>query len=152
MNAITAAAELARKFEGLYLRPYLCPAGIPTIGYGATYYEDGTHVRLTDAPITKDRAEALLEHMLLTVYAPAVSRLCPAADTPGRAGALIDFAYNLGVGNLSSSGLRRRVNAGQWDEAKLELLKWTRGGGRVLPGLVKRRAAEAEMMTIGDSQ
>jgi lysozyme len=60
--------------------------------------------------------------------------------------ALVDFTYNLGVGRLQTSTLRRVVNAGDWQGAKEQLMRWTRGGGRVLPGLVKRRAAEAALL------
>lgn len=146
MTAIELAAALARRFEGLYLRPYLCPAGVPTIGYGATYYEDGTLVTLADPPITRERAEALLLWMVRTVYLPAVMKLCPGIDSPERAAALIDFTFNLGSGNLKASTLRRKVNAGDWDSAKVELMKWVRAGGKVLLGLVKRRHAEAELI------
>ena len=66
-QAVGVAAALAKSFEGLYLTPYLCPAGVATIGYGATYYENGTRVQLTDPPITRARAEALLEWMVRTV-------------------------------------------------------------------------------------
>ena len=65
---------------------------------------------------------------------------------PRALGALTDFAYNLGVGRYRGSTLRRRVDAGDWDGAREELAKWTRGGGRVLPGLVRRRQAEAVLM------
>jgi len=146
MRAEDMAAALARRFEGLYLRPYLCPAGVPTIGYGAAYYEDGTPVRLTDPPITRARAEALLLHMVRTIYLPAVLRLCPSIDSPSRAAALADFAFNLGTGNLRASTLRKQVNAQDWDAARLELMKWVRAGGRVLRGLVIRRQAEGEML------
>ena len=73
--AILVSTALAQRFEGLYLSPYLCPAGVPTIGYGATYYEDGTRVTLLDAPITRERAVALLQWMVRTVYLPTVMRL-----------------------------------------------------------------------------
>lgn len=69
--AVKVAAALARMFEGLYLSPYLCPAGVATLGYGATYYEDGTRVQLSDPPITRERAEALLLWMIQTKYLPA---------------------------------------------------------------------------------
>ena len=146
MDAIQIAAALARRFEGLYLSPYLCPAGVPTIGYGATYYEDGTRVQLTDPPITRARAEVLLLWMVRTVYLPAVVKLCPAVDNPQRLAALIDFTFNLGAGQLKASTLRKRVNAGDWDAVPGELRKWTRGGGRVLRGLVIRREAEAALI------
>lgn len=144
-QAVAVAAALARRFEGFYSSPYLCPAGVPTIGYGATYYEDGSHVTLNDPPISRERADALLVWMVRTRYLPDVARLCPGADTPERLAALIDFAFNLGAGRLSASTLRRRVNKGRWEDVPVELRKWVKGGGRVLAGLVKRREAEAAL-------
>lgn len=146
MDAVEIAAALARRFEGLRLSPYLCPAGVPTIGFGSTFYEDGTRVQLTDPPITRERAEALLLWMVRKVYLPAVMRLCPGVDSPGRLAALIDFTFNLGQGKLKASTLRRRVNAGQWGQVPAELRKWVRGGGRVLRGLVTRREAEVALV------
>lgn len=145
-RAVEVAAALAARFEGLYLRPYLCPAGVPTIGLGATYYEDGTRVTLFDPPITKERAFELLLWMVRTVYLPAVLRLCPGVDSADRLAALIDFTFNLGAGNLRMSNLRRRVNAQQWPTACVEIRKWTRAGGRELRGLVLRREAEALLL------
>lgn len=145
-QAVGVAAALARVFEGLYLTPYLCPAGVATIGFGATFYEDGTRVQLTDPPITREHAEALLLRMVRTVYLPAVLKLCPAVDNPQRLAALIDFTFNLGAGALKGSTLRKRVNAGDWDAVPGELRKWNRGGGRVLRGLVLRREAEVVLI------
>jgi lysozyme len=146
VDAVQVAAALARRFEGLYLMPYLCPAGVPTVGYGATYYQDGTRVQLTDPAITRERAEALLLWMVRTVYLPAVLKLCPGVDNSPRLAALIDFTFNLGASQLKASTLRRRVNAGDWDAVPGELRKWTHGGGRVLKGLVIRREAEAGLI------
>lgn len=146
--AVQVAAELCRHFEGLYLVPYLCPAGVPTIGYGATYYEDGTRVQLTDPPITRERAEILLVWHLENRYLPAVLRYCPNVDEPFRLAALIDFTFNLGASNLAASTLRKRVNAEQWDDVPLQLSRWVKAGGRVLRGLVLRRKAEAGLVQI----
>jgi len=145
-DAVAVAAALARRFEGLYLRPYLCPAGVPTIGYGATYYEDGAPVALTDPPITRERAEALLLRSLRTRYLPALRVLCPRVDDPERLAALLDFTFNLGAGNLRSSTLRRRVNDGLWGEVPEQLMRWNKAGGRVLRGLTLRRQAECELV------
>ena len=143
--AILVATALARRFEGLYLSPYLCPAGVPTIGYGATYYEDGTRVTLLDAPITRERAIALLQWMVRTVYLPTVMRLCPGIDNPNRLAALIDFTFNLGGNALKNSSLRRKVNAGMWSAVPTELRKWVMAAGKRLRGLVIRREAEAAL-------
>lgn len=146
MDTVAIAASLIRRFEGLRLRPYLCSAGVATIGYGATFYEDGSRVTLADPPITAERAEILLQHMIRRTFLPAVLRLCPGADTPGRVAALVSFAFNLGIGALKASTLRRRVNAGEWAQVPDEFCKWTRAGGRVLRGLVLRREAEAALI------
>jgi lysozyme len=145
-QAVQVAAALCRRFEGFYARPYLCPAGVPTIGFGATYYLDGRPVKLTDEPITRDGAEQLLLAMVRRTYLPAVLQLCPAVDDPNRLAALVDFAFNLGSGNLRASTLRRKVNTGDWAGVPAELRKWVRGGGRVLPGLVLRREAEVALV------
>lgn len=147
------AAELCKRFEGFRSKPYLCPAGIPTIGYGSTYYTGGQKVTLKDAPIGEPAARAMLLHELLNTYAPGVIRQCPgllvfaaANDDWRRLNAIVDFAYNLGVGRLQTSTLRRRINACDWEGAQEELMKWTRGGGKVLPGLVARRKAECALL------
>ena len=144
--AVDVAAALCRRFEGFYSTPYLCPAGVPTIGYGATYYEDGRRVLMTDPAMSRARAGALLLWHVRRVYLPAVIRLCPAVDNPDRLAALIDFAFNLGAGNLKASTLRRKVNARAWDEVPRELLRWNKAGGRVLRGLTLRRQAEAALI------
>ena len=147
------AAELCRRFEGFRSKPYLCPAGVPTIGYGSTYYADGRKVTLEDAPIDEPQARALLAHELLSTYAPGVIQQCPILLTIAatqrdwrKMNAIVDFCYNLGVGRLQTSTLRRKINAQDWDAAKEQLMLWTRGGGKILPGLVKRRQAECALM------
>ena len=140
MNAV----DLCKRFEGLYLKPYLCPAGVPTIGYGSTYYEDGTRVKLTDPAITKERAEALLMYTLKTVYIPQVKALCPGV-TGDKSEALTDINYNIGAANLKQSTLRRKVNAGDFEGAALEFAKWNKAGGKVLRGLTLRRELERQL-------
>lgn len=144
-EAVRLAAGLCRRFEGLRLRPYLCPAGVPTIGYGSTLYPDGRRVTQLDRAITQAEAEAMLQADLMRRL-PEVLRLCPAVDTAGRLAALLDFAYNVGIGALSSSTLRKRVNEARWADAAQELERWNKAGGKVLAGLVKRREAEAILM------
>ena len=141
------AAELCKQFEGFKSKPYLCPAGIPTIGYGSTYYADGRKVTLQDAPMDEPTARALLMAELEHTYMPGVLRLCPIlAKDERRLNAIVDFTYNLGVGRLQTSTLRRKINAQDWGGAKEQLMLWTRGGGKVLPGLLKRRQAECLLM------
>lgn len=145
------AAELCRRFEGFKSKPYLCPAGVPTIGYGSTYYADGRKVTLQDPPMDEPTARALLMTELAHTYAPAVIRQCPnllvlaAKGDIGKLNAIVDFCYNLGVGRLQTSTLKRKINEQDWEGAKEQLKLWTRGGGKVLNGLVKRRDAECAL-------
>ncbi len=147
MSAIQTARDLCLVFEGMYLKAYLCPANVPTIGVGSTFYEDGRRVSLADPPISRERAMELLEHELQACL-PKVLRLCPELPAWGdkATGAILDFAFNCGTGALQSSTLRRRINADDPESARSELMKWVRGGGKVLPGLVRRRAAEAALL------
>jgi lysozyme len=145
-EALALVMRLCLTFEGLYLRPYLCPAGVPTIGVGSTRYLDGRPVRLTDPPITREHAMVLLRHRVLSDFMPGVRALCGAVDSAGRLAALTDFAYNLGLGALRASTLRRRVVAGRWDLVPGELRKWVLAGGRPMRGLARRREAEASLI------
>ena len=140
-----AAIDLAKRFEGFHrvpradpgrARPYICPAGYWTIGYG--HLCDPTH-----PPITEAEAEAYLARDLETALA-ATLRYCPvlAIEPEGRLAAIVDFTFNLGAGRLRASTLRRRVNQRDWIEAGLELRRWVLGGGKILRGLVDRRDAE----------
>lgn len=148
------ALQLIMDAEGYHKRlpdgraaPYLCPANVPTIGYGSTRTEDGRRVTLADEPITHTRALELLAWEVAKCER-AVDRLCP--DLPPLArGAIVSFAYNLGSGALETSTLRRVVNARRYADVPRELAKWRMGGGVVLPGLVRRRAAEAELFMRG---
>lgn len=143
------AIELAKRFEGFHrvpkhdpnrAYPYLCPAGYLTIGYGHLCKPD-------HPPITEAEAEIYLARDLQTALA-ATLRYCPALATEaeGRLAAIVDFTFNLGAGRLQASTLRRRVNQREWAAAASELRRWVYGGGRVLPGLVVRREAEAALL------
>jgi lysozyme len=145
-EAVEIAASLCRPFEGLRLKPYICPAGYPTIGYGTVYKPDGTTVTMNHPPISKETAEEWLMHELRKTYVAGVLKASPHLIAyPKVLGALGDFAYNLGVPRYRASTLKRRIDEKDWDGAKEQLMRWVRGGGRVLPGLVKRRKAECEI-------
>ena len=143
---IKRALPVIVRFEGIRLRPYLCPAGVWSIGLGSTRYADGRPVRATDPPVTREHAYALAIEQLRREYLPAVLRLCPGIDSYDRLAGVLSFTYNCGVGALQASTLRRRINAGDWLGAQVEMRKWVRGGGGILPGLVTRRAVEAGML------
>ena len=144
------AAELCRRYEGYRAKPYLCPAGVPTIGYGSTYYADKRKVTLEDQPMEEGAARALLMVELKHTYLPGVLRNCPVlATNERRCNAIVDYAYNLGVGRLQTSTLKRKINAQDWDGVQEQLMLWTKGGGKVLPGLVARRKAECLLVSAG---
>lgn len=146
-EAVEVAADLCRPFEGLSLSPYLCPAGYPTIGFGTVWKPDGTRVTMEHPMINRETAEAWLLYELRHNYLAGVLRASPGLlKLPKALGAMTDFAYNLGVARYRSSTLRQRIDAQEFDAAKEELMKWVRGGGRVLPGLVRRRKAEAALL------
>lgn len=137
--------ELIKSFEGLKLKPYLCPAQIPTIGYGNTYYPNGQKVKLTDPSITKEKAEELLKFSL-TTYEKAVDSFCRDDISQGNFDALVAIAYNIGVGALQKSTLIKKVNKNPKDVTIAdEFMKWNKANGTVLKGLTRRRQAEANL-------
>ena len=139
------ALELIKKFEGFCAQPYLCPASVSTIGYGATFYENGTKVKLDDPPITEQRATQLLQNVLKT-FEKHVDSYTRDDITQSQFDALVCFAYNVGVGALKSSTLLKLVNVNPSDPLiKSEFLKWNKAAGKALKGLTKRREAEANL-------
>lgn len=107
------------------------------------------HLRAPDhPPITEAEAESYLAADLMPALA-ASQRYCPALATEpeGRLAAVVDFTFNLGVGRLQTSTLRRRINPRDWAGAAQEFRRSVYGGGRVLPGLVVRREAEARLLS-----
>lgn len=137
--------ELIKSFEGFYSKPYLDPIGIPTIGYGATYYPNKKKVTMKDKPLTEKEASDLLKEMMVT-YENDVKRLVKRELNQNQFDALVSFTYNLGSANLGKSTLLKKVNANPCDKTiKDEFLKWNKAGGKVLNGLTRRRNAEAEL-------
>ncbi|MBF0129655.1 MAG: lysozyme [Alphaproteobacteria bacterium] len=145
MRRVTAdGLALVKRFEGFSPAPYLCPAGVWTIGYGSTRDASGRPLTKDHPSITEAEAEDLLSADL-DRFAGTVLRLIRVPLSDGQFDALASFAYNLGGGALQRSTLRAKVNRREHADVPAEFMKWTKGGGRVLPGLVKRRMAEAAM-------
>jgi len=141
MNKGTA---IIRKFEGLKLTAYLCPANVWTIGYGSTFYENGSKVQQGDK-ITLDRADKLLLEMVKR-FEISVKGFVKSNINDNQLGALTSFAFNVGVGALSKSTLLKKVNANPNDPTiRNEFMRWTKAGGKVLKGLVTRREAESNL-------
>lgn len=141
MNDLAALYTIIKQFEGCKLTPYICPAGVWTCGFGST----GPDV-VPGKPWTMEYAEQRLQ-IDAAKFARATLLLCPNLSGDSLS-AIADFAYNLGIGRLKSSSLRRKLNAGDWDVAGDELRKWVNGGGRKLPGLVARREVERAILLL----
>lgn len=145
MKTNQVGVDLIKDSEGFSGTPYRCPAGIATIGYGSTFYQDGRDVTMSDQAITKQQAENILRFTLLG-FENGVSRCVESVLNINQFSALVSFAYNLGVTNLRSSTLLKLVNANP-DDVKIadEFVKWNKAGGKVLAGLTKRRLLESNL-------
>ena len=165
MKLSKAGEYLMHKYEGFRSRPYLCPAVIWTTGYGHVLYQEQIRLPVVRPPgKTKDDIPMIRSEFPLKpednrvwtkteidelfradvgTFERGVLRLVP--GVVGRQGsfdALVSISYNFGLGNLQRSTIRMRANRGDWDGAADAFRVWTKGGGKVLPGLVKRREAE----------
>jgi lysozyme len=136
--------DLIKFYEGCKLVAYKCSAAKDTIGYGNTFYENGTPVKPGDK-ISQEQANELFE-IIAKDFADKVKPLIKSTVTPNQFAAITSFAYNAGIGNLKSSTLLKKVNANPNDPTiALEFAKWDKAGGKVLAGLTKRRASESKL-------
>ena len=136
--------ELIKDFEGFSSSSYLCPAKIPTIGYGNTFYEDGTKVKLGDQ-ISKTDALKLLEVVVNRDFADKIFPSIKVKVTQSQFDAMISLAYNIGTGAFLKSTLLKKVNAGDFAGAGEEFLRWNKAGGKEVLGLTKRREREKQL-------
>jgi len=153
---------MIKHHEGVRTRPYRCPALLWTVGVGhvidpahaAVKYEERKSLPIPegwDRSLSMGEVDAILAQDLGR-FERGVARLCPSAvNHQGRFDALVSFAFNVGLGNLQRSSLRMKTNRGEFEEAADEFMKWTKAGGRVLPGLVKRRQDERALYLIDGS-
>lgn len=139
--------ELIKEFEGFSANAYLCPAKKVTIGYGNTFYADGTKVKLGEQ-ISKTNALELLELVANKDFADKIFPLIKVKVSQNQFDAMVSLAYNIGVGNFSKSTLLKKVNSGDFDGASNEFLKWNKSGGKELLGLTKRRKREYDLFKI----
>lgn len=146
MNISDKGIKIICESETFKAKPYLCPAGIPTIGYGSTCYENGTKVTLKNTPITEQRAIAMLKCHIDKIVAPTIKKLIKTELNQNQYDALCSFIYNVGDGNFKSSTLLKKVNANRFDPTiQNEFMKWVHAGGKVLKGLVTRRMKEGNL-------
>lgn len=130
--------DLIKRFEGCKLKAYRCSANVLTIGWGST----GPHVK-EGMTITQDQADELLRSDLRRFEDYVAKECAPATDN--QYSALVSFCFNVGEGALKSSTLRRMHLEGKYEAAADQFARWNKGGGKVLPGLVRRRQAEADL-------
>jgi lysozyme len=140
MNFSAAGMELLKKSEGFRNRVYLDLAGLPTIGYGHRLL----HLDSFPNGINEPQAANLLASDVRDAE-QAVQRLVKVPLTQGQFDALVDFCFNLGAGRLAASTLLKCLNAGRYDDAAGQLLRWDHAGGEEVAALKARREAEAEL-------
>ena len=138
-----AGTQLIKDSEGCKLKAYKCPAGIWTIGYGHT----GPDV-YAGKVITQQEAEVILENDLKK-FVDGVDQLVTVQLTKNQLGALVSFAFNVGLGALKNSTLLKILNQGRYADAAEQFLRWNKAGGKELPGLTKRREAERSLFLKG---
>jgi lysozyme len=146
LSLTPAGANLIKHFEGClqkkgeHYHAYTCPAGVLTIGWGSTHH--GGHKFDASSRWTAAQCDAaFMEDM--GGFEQAVRRLVTVDLEPYQFDALVSFTYNCGEGNLQKSTLLKKVNAKDFKGAAQEFHKWNKGGGKVLPGLTRRRASES---------
>lgn len=151
MRVSDAALQMIRHHEGVRLKPYLCPASLWTVGVGHVLYPEQARLPFVDRkgyPLKPEdnRVWSEVDDLLsadLVRFENGVARYCPAAvNRQGHFDGLVSFSFNLGLGTLQRSTLRMRYNRADYAGAADEFLKFVKGGGRVLPGLVRRRHDE----------
>ena len=142
MAVNAATLNLIKEFEGFEGKAYYDPVGVLTIGYGHTNLSGQPPKVVPGLTISEPEASKLLVRLLDKVYEPAVKKNVKVPLTENQYGALVSWTYNLGEGNLKKSTMLKRLNAGDYEGAADEMLKWNRAGGKVLRGLTRRRKAE----------
>lgn len=161
MKLSKAGADLMHRYEGCRNKPYLCPAHIWTIGYGHVLYQEQIRLPMvrkegytgmirSEYPLKSEDSRVWSKQEIEELFAADVEtfergvlRLVPgSAGRQGSFDALVSISFNFGLGNLQRSTIRMKANRGDWEGAAEAFMVWTKGGGKVLPGLVKRREAE----------
>lgn len=144
MKLNKAGKDLIKSFEGCKLVAYQCSAGRWTIGYGNTFFEDGTPVKPGDR-VTQPKAEQLFE-LIVGNFGDKVAKEIKTILTENQFSAIVSLAYNIGIGNLQKSTLLKKVNFNPNDPTiRAEFAKWNKAAGKVLTGLTRRREAESKL-------
>jgi len=160
MRVAPSTIQMIKHHEGVRTKPYRCPALLWTVGVGHVLYPEQAKLKMDERVNfllkPEDRrvfSMAEVDDLLaqdLARFERGVARYCPnVVGNQGIFDALVSFSFNVGLGNLQRSSLRMKTNRGEYDEAADEFLKWTKAGGKILPGLVKRRSDERALYLSG---
>lgn len=161
MKLSETGANLMHQYEGYRNKPYLCPAHIHTIGYGHVLYQEQIRLPMvrkegytgmirSEYPLraednrvwSKDETNKLFEDDVANFERGVLRLTSTVLGRQGAFDACVSFAFNAGLGNFQRSTIRMKANRQDWEGAAEAFMQWTKGGGRELPGLVKRRKAE----------
>lgn len=147
MKTSKEGIALIHKYESFRNNVYECPAGVPTIGWGSTYYEDGSKVSLSDEPISRKRADELFKN-ILSKFEKKVSKLVNVPLDQPQFDSLVSLIYNIGESNFKRSTLLKKINKDSYDRSiESEFKRWNKGRVKgklvVMKGLTRRRNEEA---------
>jgi len=138
LTALELLTNLIKEFEGLRLKSYLCPAGVWTCGYGST----GKNINKNTVWTQAQADESLHDRALETLHDAINASPVLLHETIERQAAIADFIYNCGLKNYQTSTLKKRIDAGDWESAKKEIMRWNKAKGKPLTGLTRRREKE----------
>jgi lysozyme len=144
MRVSDECVKMIMHHEGVRLKPYRCPANLWTVGVGHLIGDGKSLPQEWDRQFTMEEVNDILKKDL-SRFERGVLRLCPMGLTQHRFDALVSFSFNVGLGSLQRSTVRRRHNRGDYEGAAKAFMMWTKGGGRVLRGLVIRRQDEVNL-------
>jgi lysozyme len=142
ITALQLLTNLIKEFEGLSLKAYKCPAGVWTIGYGATGKGINKYTALTQEQADESLHDRALEALHDAINASPILL----HESIERQAAIADFIYNLGIGNYRTSTLKKRIDAGDWESAQHEIMRWNKVKGKPLAGLTRRRKKESDLL------
>ena len=144
MKVSETGIRVIAKYEGFRSSPYLDAVGVPTIGFGNTFYRDNTRVKMTDKPISEEKARELLKN-IVQGFEMEVSKLMREVNQ-NQFDAVLSLVYNIGVTAFSRSTLLKRINENPIEQdIAYQFSRWNKAGGKVLLGLTRRRKEEAEL-------
>lgn len=150
MKTSDSGIKLIKQFEGFMSKPYLDAAGVPTIGYGSTFYANGQPVLMKDEAITEEQASNLMLNVLVK-FEDAVNKSVTVPLNQNQFDALVSLTYNIGIAAFKNSTLLERLNAGLYKDAAEQFSRWVYSNKVVLKGLQKRRDQEKTLFLMPPS-